>query len=451
MTGKGPDLGRRLASLGALLALAGALAAAGFAIASGELWRIPIALAALVILVVGLWYALSRRGAARAAGLLVAAASLAGFVAVTVTSAHRAVVFLVGLVLLASSAAAARYALAPTTTAPPPATEAPAVARPTGHAVLLMNPRSGGGKVVSHHLVDECCARAIEPVVLEPGDDLSELAVRAVARGADVIGMAGGDGSQALVAAVAARHDLAYVCVPAGTRNHFALDLGLDRNDVVGALDAFADGIERRIDLASVNGRIFVNNACMGLYAKIVQSRAYREAKLKTAAEMLPDMIGPDAEPFDLRFVGPDGGRVASAHLLLVSNDPYELEQLAGKGSRPRLDLGTLGVAAASISSSAEAVQFAGLEAAGRIRRFKGWQEWEASRFEVDSGAAIEIGIDGEALTMEPPLVFESLAGALRVRLPRHATGLAPAARARRLGASTVGELVRTTAGRPSS
>lgn len=87
-----------------------------------------------------------------------------------------------------------------------------------------------------------------------------------------MIGMAGGDGSQTLVATVAVRHDVAHVVVPGGTRNHFALDLGLDRDDVVGALEAYTDGVEERIDLATVDGRTFVNNASLGLYAKIVQS-----------------------------------------------------------------------------------------------------------------------------------------------------------------------------------
>ncbi len=128
-----------------------------------------------------------------------------------------------------------------------------------------MNPKSGGGKAERFHLADECRQRGIEPVVLKPGDDLLQLAEDAIARGADVIGMAGGDGSQALVASVAARHGVPHVCVPAGTRNHFALDLGLDRSDVVGALDAFTDGVERRIDLATDNGRTFVNNASLGL------------------------------------------------------------------------------------------------------------------------------------------------------------------------------------------
>ena len=112
-----------------------------------------------------------------------------------------------------------------------------------------MNPRSGGGKVERFHLVQEARRRGIEPVVLGPGDDLRRLAEQAVA-GAAPTCSAGGDGSQALVAGVAAAHDVAFVCVPAGTRNHLAMDLGLDRDDVVGALEAFGAAVERRIDLA---------------------------------------------------------------------------------------------------------------------------------------------------------------------------------------------------------
>jgi diacylglycerol kinase family enzyme len=135
--------------------------------------------------------------------------------------------------------------------------------------------RSGGGKAERFGLVAECVARGIEPIVFNPGDDLHDVAVAAVMGGPDAIGVAGGDGSQALVAALAAEHDLSYVCIPAGTRNHFAADLGVDRADPVRALDAFAHGTERRIDLARVNGRVFVNkrrSAC----AKIVQSDRYR-------------------------------------------------------------------------------------------------------------------------------------------------------------------------------
>ena len=449
VNGEKPALARRLAALLAMACLLGALVAVGFAIIHGDAWRLPLVLVAVVAAVVGLWYALSRRGTASWLGAAVAGAGLLTVVLVTVTADYGLLPFVVALVLVLVSASAARYALGRDRTTLRAAGAPGTVVRRAGHPVLIMNPKSGGGKAERYRLVDECLARGIEPVVLQPGDDLLELAADAIARGADVIGMAGGDGSQALVATVAAEHGIPHVCVPAGTRNHFALDLGIDREDVVGALDAFQDGVERRVDLARVNGRVFVNNASMGLYAKIVQSPAYRDAKLKTTADVLPDMIGPDALPFDLRFVGADGAECPSAHLLLVSNNPYELDHLAGRGTRKRIDLGTLGVVAARIASPAEAVTFTALEAAGRVRSFRGWLEWDTPRFSVESSAPVEIGIDGEALLMEPPLVFESLPGALRVRIPKHALGSAPAAIAVPLTGSTVGSLVLTAAGRP--
>jgi diacylglycerol kinase family enzyme len=311
-----------------------------------------------------------------------------------------------------------------------------------------MNPKSGGGKAQKFRLAEECLKRGIEPIELHRGDDLLQLAEDAVSRGADAIGMAGGDGSQALVASVAAGRGVPHVCVPAGTRNHFALDLGLDRDDVVGALDAFADGVERQVDLGRVNGRIFVNNASLGLYAKVVQSPDYRDAKVKTAGTMLPELLGPDAVPQDLRFRGPDGESYQTAQLILVSNDPYQLDHLGGRGSRERIDLGVLGIVAALVDDAPAARRFAALQAAGQVRRFPGWMEWNSRRFEVSSGGPVEIGIDGEALLVEPPLVFESLPGALRVRLPRTGVRPSPAARAvRMLSGSTIAELGRIIVG----
>jgi hypothetical protein len=105
--------------------------------------------------------------------------------------------------------------------------------------------------------------------------------------------LAGGDGSQAIVAEVAAELELPYACIPAGTRNHFALDLGVDRDDVVGALDALVDGGERHVDLAEVNGRVFVNNVSLGVYAEAVQRPGYRGAKVRTLLDTVPDALGP--------------------------------------------------------------------------------------------------------------------------------------------------------------
>ncbi len=432
-----------------LVCAAGAIVTILVLLSGADLWRVVVVLAAGVAAIVGLWFVVTRRGAGRVVGAIVALASFVGAIIVILSGRQGVVRAVVPIALIVISGGSARYALhrdrRTLRTAPVQGAIAP---RPS-HPVLLMNPKSGGGKAEKFHLEDECRRRGIEPVVLRPGDDLLRLAEDAVARGADVIGMAGGDGSQALVATIASKHGIPHVCIPAGTRNHFALDLGLDRNNVLGALDAFIDGVERRVDLARVNGRVFVNNASMGLYAKIVQSEAYRNEKLKTAADMLPRLLGPDAAPFDLRFAGPDGTVYQTAHLILVSNNAYDLDHLGATGTREHMDRGTLGIVTLRIADARDAVRLVSAEASGRVRSMPGWLEWEAPRFQVDSGGPVEIGIDGEALKMEPPLVFESLPGALRVRVPTHAPGYTPAEASVRFTSATVADLFRTLVGKP--
>ena len=445
-----PTAVERAAAAVALLALAGALVLLLAGIVR-HFASVILAILALLVFVTAGWYAVSRRGVVRAVALAAIVIALAGFI-VTIVFADISGLRLAAIIVLAAvSVLAARQGLSRTTRALRAASHRGLKPAPRpAHPVLIMNPKSGGGKAEKFKLAEECSKRGIEPIVLRLGDDLLQLAEDAISRGADAIGMAGGDGSQALVASVAARRGVPHVCVPAGTRNHFALDLGLDRDDVVGALDAFADGVERRIDLGRVNGRIFVNNASLGLYAKVVQSPDYRDAKLKTAGTLLPEFLGPDAVPLDLGFHGPDGASYPAAQLILVSNNPYQLDHPGGRGTRERIDLGVLGIVAARVGDASEARRFAALQAAGQLRRFTGWMEWSSPRFEVSSGGPVEIGIDGEALRMDPPLVFESLPGVLRVRLP--ATGIRPSPAARTvrvLSSSTIAELGRAVLGRP--
>jgi hypothetical protein len=239
--------------------------------------------------------------------------------------------------------------------------------------------------------------------------------------------MAGGDGSQAVVAAAAVRHGIAYACVPAGTRNHFALDLGLDRSDVLQALDAFTDAVERTIDLGQVNDRVFVNNASLGVYAEVVRSRSYRAAKLQTSLRLLPDLLGPAAAAPDLAFDGPDEQNYSGMSLVLVSNNPYQLSRVARAGGRPRLNTGRLGVLAAWPP--------------GRRSR-----EWSLPGLEVRSTGPVPVAVDGEALLLTPPLRFTSLPGVLRVRLPRH---LRATRRNAALSRRDLTALARIAAGRP--
>ena len=284
--------------------------------------------------------------------------------------------------------------------------------------VLIVNPRSGGGKAARFELVQEASRRGIEPVVLGPSDDLRSLAEDA-ARRADVIGMAGGDGSQALVAGVASDHDVAFVCVPAGTRNHFALDLGIDRDDVVAALDAFdaASSVERRIDLAEVNGRTFVNNVSLGVYAEIVKDDRYRDAKIATAARLLPDLLDASRPVAAVTFAGPGGEVHEGSRLLLVSNNPYVLGRPFGFGGRPSLSTGRLGILAIDVADAAQAAQLVSLQSVGAVNRFDGWNEWTAAELTVHAEAPVAAGIDGEPAVLVAPLVFSTAPLALRVRL----------------------------------
>jgi diacylglycerol kinase family enzyme len=295
----------------------------------------------------------------------------------------------------------------------------PKAARPR-RPVLFMNPRSGGGKAERFGLAEEARKRGIEPVELGPGDDLPALVQAAVDRGADGLAMAGGDGSQGIVAAMAAERGLPYACIPAGTRNHFALDLGVDRNDVVGALDAFVDGGERVVDLAEVNGRVFVNNVSLGLYATAVQRENYRGAKIRTLLGTMPDLMGPKGTPPDLQWDSPVGQLHCSGTVLLISNNRYRLGPVLGSGTRPRIDDGELGI---NIVQGAPPVQ--GWQ---RIVPRRLWRSWTAPEFEVRSADGVPAGIDGEATVLHSPLRFRSRPAALRVRVAPHHPGASPSA-----------------------
>jgi diacylglycerol kinase family enzyme len=409
----------------ALLSPPVALIVALSAISSGVAWALATAVCVLLIAGFG-WLLLTRRGPLRVvAGISLVVAAIA-LIVFQILHWRSMLTLLLLVALLAGFGAAGRYALRGAPRRAPPHRSRHAGAAKRG--VLIVNPRSGGGKSARFALPAEAAKRGIQVMLLEPGDDLRELAERAIGQGADVIGMAGGDGSQAIVAETAMRHGVPHVCIPSGTRNHFALDLGLDREDVVGALDAYTDGVERRIDLAQANDHVFVNNASLGVYARVVQSDSYRDAKLQTWARLLPDLLGPDADPIDLRFEGPDGTRYTDAAVVLVSNNPYQVENLVRAGTRPRLDTGELGVLVARIRNAGDVTELTALESVSQTQRFSGLLAWTIREFEVTSGAPLPVGLDGEALTMEPPVRFRTLPGALRVRLPRHATGLAPQA-----------------------
>jgi diacylglycerol kinase family enzyme len=417
---------RRLAAVGSLAFAAGAVALA-VVLAVERFPRGIAVLACLVAALVAGWVGLRREGGRQALAFGVGALALIG-AAVLLFDLGDLLADLAVVAAFAVAVALARAAFRVHVALP----RAPAPRRP----VLFFNPRSGGGKASRFHLVDEARDRGILPIELGPGEDLRELVEGAIEDGADALAMAGGDGSQAVVAEIAARRGLPYACVPAGTRNHFALDLGVDREDVVGSLDAFVDGGERRVDLAEVNGRVFVNNVSIGAYAEAVQRPGYRDAKIRTLLEVAPEALRAEGSRSALRWQGPDGEEGGDAVALLVSNNAYRLGPALGSGTRPRLDEGMLGIAAAEAGGGGRGA------AVGLSLR-----QWERPSFTVDADEEVPLGIDGEAVKLAPPLEFASLPGALTVRIAAGHPGASPSTEVPRGLVGAAAKLVRIAIG----
>jgi diacylglycerol kinase family enzyme len=372
--------------------------------------------AAVVVSLVAAFLFLSRRGLVRWLSLAV---FVLAPVAVIVVFAVRGVLW----VAVASAAAwllasvVARVALAgdltdwrmPEHPAEPPAR----------HPYLIMNPKSGGGKVEKFGLKRKAEDLGAEVFLIggpEPVD-VARVAREAVARGADLLGVAGGDGTQALVAGVAAEHGLPFVVISAGTRNHFALDLGLDREDPSACLGALSGGVELRVDLGMINGQVFVNNASFGAYAEVVETPAYRGDKLKTTLDLLPDLLqGHRGARLSARA---DGTEIRSPQALLVANNPYGTGDIAGMSRRARLDRGILGVAGVKVRNARQAVDLL------RGRKAAGLKVLTTTKIEISADAAeIPFGVDGEALSMSTPVTCTIRPSALRVWVPRDRPGV---------------------------
>jgi diacylglycerol kinase family enzyme len=374
------------------------------------------------------WEGVLRRGWARAASLASAVLALGGGALLLADDGFLRDLLLLGLGLLVWHVAA-RIAFDTHVELPP--------APPPENPVLFVNPRSGDGKAARVGLAAAAQERGIRVVELERGDDLGALARTAVADGADALAMAGGDGSQAVVAAVAADAGLPFACIPSGTRNHFALDLGVDRDDVLGALDALTSGGERVVDLGEVNGRVFVNNVSLGIYAAAVQRPGYRQGKLRMLVRTLPEVVTDTEDSPDLRWVTPGGRERRGAAVILVGNGQYRLGGAAGAGTRPALDRGELGITVFDPPSSASSGP------GGRLP----WRQWSTPEFRVDAARPVPAGIDGEAAVLDPPVLFRVRRAALRVRIAGHHHGASPSAVEPVGAGAALGALVRIAAG----
>jgi diacylglycerol kinase family enzyme len=290
---------------------------------------------------------------------------------------------------------------------------------------LLVNPRSGTSSPSAAELIAAARERGVEARVLTREDDAAVLVREAAERGARALGIAGGDGSLACAATVALERDLPLVVVPFGTENHFARDLGLDRDDPLAALDAFG-GEERRVDAATVGGRVFLNNVSLGIYASMVHDPAH-ETRNRAAAglRVLAALFGRSRRPLALSFEAEGRREQLSALVLLVASNDYGSDPRADVTRRERLDEGLLH---AYVIEAVGRLKLAGLLAravVGRAEEAEGWAAWASPSFRVDSRRPrVHAAIDGEAAVLEPPLEFEIKPRALRVLLPPSGDGV---------------------------
>ncbi|MBS2532634.1 diacylglycerol kinase [Catenulispora sp. NF23] len=377
-------------------------------------------LSALLLTGVGAWWSIARRGALRWFGVVLAVAAPVVLVVLSVAAGFWRDAMAVALPAAAGlicARAAVRGLDRPPEFARPSYRRSALPRKP----VLIMNPESGGGKVDEFALVEKAESLGARVILLDSGagQDIAQMARQAVADGADLLGVAGGDGTQALVAAVAVEHDLPFVVLSAGTRNHFAMDLGLDRDDPASGLEALRDGVELRVDLGTVAGRPFVNTASFGAYAAIVQDARYRDSKAGTALDSLPDLLpGDDAA----LTVNVDGDRLPTPQMLLVSNNPYLESGTLGGGRRPRLDRGVLGVVAVRVDGALSAAQMALLGTGSGAVTVRDAREVRVEAAE----AAIPVAVDGEALSLRTPVVCTIRPGVLRVQVPRRRPDTSP-------------------------
>ncbi|HET7271978.1 MAG TPA: diacylglycerol kinase family protein [Rubrobacter sp.] len=286
-------------------------------------------------------------------------------------------------------------------------------------AYLIINPAAGSAAGFLRRLTGAARERGIRVRVLGPGEDARLAALASAEDGAESLAVAGGDGSVAAVAEVAVERELPLVVVPTGTLNHFARDLGLDLARPLRALDAFFAGNERRVDVGLINGRPFINNVSLGVYAEMLGDPGYRQDKLRVAQTKLQAAFSDPKLRRALRITPPDGAPLESVVAVVVSNNPYEYTRWDRLGQRHRLDTGTLQVSVLDTGTLDELERLLAGTLIGAIEFRPALRHWTSERLEMGIlGESVRAGVDGEPTIFEAPLRFSVVPGALRVLVP---------------------------------
>jgi diacylglycerol kinase family enzyme len=286
-------------------------------------------------------------------------------------------------------------------------------------AHLIVNSAAGSAAALLGTLTRAARERGIRVRVLKPGQDARLAAFAAAEDGAQSLAVAGGDGTVAAVAGVAVETRLPLVVVPAGTLNHFARDVGLDLARPLCALDAFRRGHERHVDVGRLNGRPFINNVSLGVYAQMLADPGYRQDKLRVAQRKLQAALSDPGLRRALRIAPPEEAPLESVLAMVVSNNQYEFARWDRLGQRQRLDAGTLQVSVLDAGTLDELERLLAGTLLGAIDFRPALRHWTSPQLEIGVlGEIVRAGIDGEPIALEAPLRFSVDPGALRLLVP---------------------------------
>lgn len=255
---------------------------------------------------------------------------------------------------------------------------------------------------------------AVDPQVVA-GKEIS--ATIESVRAARVVAVGGGDGTQGSAAALISQSGQTMAVLPLGTLNHLALDLGIPAElDEVAAIAV--KGAERSIDLAQAGDTVFVNNASVGLYTKLVRMRDAQSLPkwLATIPAAWTVLKGLKARRLEIEMNG--SRRCIETPLLFIGNNPYNLTgQRLGK--REKLDTGMLGLNAVRHKNAMALIGFALRALAGKADPARDFVDIEDCReFVLHGSGSIDVAHDGEVTRMQLPLRFRSLPRALTVKVP---------------------------------
>ena len=282
---------------------------------------------------------------------------------------------------------------------------------------LIVNPKSGNGRAIKANIPEKATSKGIEVKITNINDNISGLARRAVKNGADVLGVSGGDGTIGAVATVAIEYNIPLVVLPGGTRCHFARDTGLDPKHIEDSLNCF-EGIETKIDVGSINGRIFLNNASLGLYADIVDNDNYREHKVATSRTVLQKLLQ-TGQSYPLKFKDNNNKQYSKAIMILVGVNAYKTINLLGLGKRDNLSGHVLQITV--VKSLTDILIKSLLKTAILNKDFvtnnsRNILQWEGKKLIVSTPTKkIVVGVDGEREEYKTPVKIELLPSALRL------------------------------------